>query len=102
MSARSRGALSDSHAQRLSATGPWGLWRRRAAASVSTRPGRSGPAIDKSSPLRSSAPLEEAHAMIRKVAPHLDGDRYLALDIEAVTPLVRNGAFGSITASFPA
>ena len=58
--------------------------------------------IDFRRPLRSSAPLEEAHAMIRKVAPHLDGDRYLALDIEAVTPLVRNGAFGSITASFPA
>ena len=58
--------------------------------------------IDFRRPLRSSAPLEDAHAMIRKVAPHLDGDRYLALDIEAVTPLVRNGAFGSITASFPA
>jgi hypothetical protein len=27
------------------------------------------------------------------VAPHLDGDRYLALDIEAATPLVRGGAF---------
>ena len=49
--------------------------------------------IDFRRPLRSSAPLEEAHAMIREVAPHLDGDRYLALDIEAVTPLVRNGAF---------
>ena len=61
-----------------------------------------GQGIDFRRPLRSSAPLEEAHAMIRKVAPHLDGDRYLALDIEAVTPLVRNGAFGSITASFPA
>ena len=54
--------------------------------------------IDFRRPLRSSAPLEEAHAMIRKVAPHLDGDRYLALDIEAVTPLVRNGAFRSLTA----
>jgi hypothetical protein len=31
--------------------------------------------------------------MIRAVAPHLDGDRYLALDIEAVTPLVRDGRF---------
>ena len=49
--------------------------------------------IDFRRPLRSSAPLEEAHAIIRKVAPHLDGDRYLALDIEAVTPLVREGAF---------
>jgi histidine ammonia-lyase len=49
--------------------------------------------IDFRRPRRSSAPLEEAHAMIRRVAPHLDGDRYLALDIEAVTPLVRDGAF---------
>jgi len=49
--------------------------------------------IDFRRPRKSSAPLEEAHAMIRKVAPHLDGDRYLALDIEAVTPLVRDGAF---------
>ena len=49
--------------------------------------------IDFRRPRRSSAPLEEAHAMIRRVAPHLDGDRYLALDIEAVTPLVRRGEF---------
>ena len=49
--------------------------------------------IDFRRPLRSSAELEEAHAMIRAVAPHLDGDRYLALDIEAVTPLVRDGSF---------
>ena len=49
--------------------------------------------IDFRRPLASSPPLEEAHAMIRAVAPHLDGDRYLALDIEAVTPLVRSGAF---------
>jgi len=49
--------------------------------------------IDFRRPRRSSEALEEAHAMIRRVAPHLDGDRYLALDIEAVTPLVRDGAF---------
>ena len=49
--------------------------------------------IDFRRPLATSAPLEEAHAMIRRVAPHLDGDRYLALDIEAATPLVRGGAF---------
>jgi histidine ammonia-lyase len=49
--------------------------------------------IDFRRPMRSSAELEEAHAMIRAVAPHLDGDRYLALDIEAVTPLVREGRF---------
>ncbi len=49
--------------------------------------------IDFRRPRRTSRPLEEAHAVIRAVAPHLDGDRYLALDIEAVTPLVRDGAF---------
>jgi histidine ammonia-lyase len=54
--------------------------------------------IDFRRPRKSSAVLEEAHAVIRKVAPHLDGDRYLALDIEAVTPLVRNGRFLPFTA----
>ncbi len=49
--------------------------------------------IDFRRPLATSVPLEEAHALIRTVAPHLDGDRFLALDIEAVTPLVRGGAF---------
>jgi histidine ammonia-lyase len=49
--------------------------------------------IDFRRPRETSEPLEEAHRMIRAVAPHLEGDRYLALDIEAVTPLVRDGAF---------
>ncbi len=49
--------------------------------------------IDFRRPLRSSDALEEAHALVRSVAPHLEGDRYLALDIEAVAPLVRDGAF---------
>ena len=52
--------------------------------------------IDFRRPLQSSRPLEEAHAIIRNVAPHLDGDRYLALDIEAVTPLVRDGVFRNL------
>jgi histidine ammonia-lyase len=51
--------------------------------------------IDFRRPLKSSRALEEAHRIIRAVAPHLDGDRYLALDIEAVTPLVRDGTFRS-------
>jgi histidine ammonia-lyase len=54
--------------------------------------------IDFRRPLRSSEPLEEAHALVRKHAPHLDGDRFLALDIEAVTPLVRDGAFAETAA----
>jgi histidine ammonia-lyase len=49
--------------------------------------------IDFRRPLESSMLLEEAHAIVRRVAPHLDGDRYLALDIEAVAPLVRDGVF---------
>ena len=53
--------------------------------------------IDFRRPLQSSAALERAHAIVRAVAPHLDGDRYLALDIEAVTPLVRDGAFVEIS-----
>jgi histidine ammonia-lyase len=49
--------------------------------------------IDFRRPLKSSAPLERAHAIVREVAPHLEGDRYLALDIGAVTPLVKEGKF---------
>jgi histidine ammonia-lyase len=52
--------------------------------------------IDFRRPLQSSAPLERAHAIVRGVAPHLEGDRYLALDIEAVTPLVRDGRFAAL------
>ena len=55
--------------------------------------------IDFRRPLKSSAPLERAHAIVREVAPHLEGDRYLALDIEAVTPLVREGRFAEFTAT---
>ncbi len=49
--------------------------------------------IDLRRPLRTSRALEQAHAAVRSVAPHLDGDRFLATDIAAVTPLVREGAF---------
>jgi histidine ammonia-lyase len=55
--------------------------------------------IDFRRPLRSSAPLEQAHAMIRAVAPHLDGDRFLATDIEAVRPLVKDGRFVRFTSA---
>jgi histidine ammonia-lyase len=49
--------------------------------------------IDFRRPRRTSAVLEHAHAAIRALAPHLDGDRFLALDIEAIAPRVRAGAF---------
>jgi histidine ammonia-lyase len=55
--------------------------------------------IDFRRPRKSSRILEEAHAIIRGVAPHLDGDRYLALDIEAVTPLVRDGVFEKLVSA---
>jgi histidine ammonia-lyase len=47
-------------------------------------------------PLRSSPPLETAHARIRSVAAAYDRDRYFAPDIAAVTALVLDGAFGGI------
>jgi len=52
--------------------------------------------IDFRRPRKSSPPIEKAHAVIRKVTPHLDADRYLASDIEAVLPLVRGGAFAQL------
>ncbi len=56
--------------------------------------------IDFRRPLKSSAPLERAHAIVREVAPHLEGDRYLALDIGAMTPLVRAGRFADFRPSW--
>ena len=44
-------------------------------------------------PLRSSAALERAHAVIRAAVPALDEDRYMAPDIEAAKALVQSGAF---------
>jgi len=52
--------------------------------------------IDFRRPLRSSPALEEAHALIRGAAPHLEGDRFLATDIEAMTPMVESGAFTAL------
>jgi histidine ammonia-lyase len=42
-------------------------------------------------PLRSSAPLEAAHALLRQRCPAMMQDRYLAPDIEAATAAVLNG-----------
>jgi histidine ammonia-lyase len=53
--------------------------------------------IDFRRPLATSPPLEEAHALIRGAAPHLEGDRFLAADIEAVAPMVRSGLFTRFT-----
>jgi histidine ammonia-lyase len=47
-------------------------------------------------PLRSSAPLEAAHALLRAHCPSMSRDRYLAPDIERATALVRDGSLGNI------
>ncbi|MDP1630790.1 MAG: histidine ammonia-lyase [Caulobacter sp.] len=44
-------------------------------------------------PLRSSAPLEAAHRVIRAAVPAYDQDRYFAPDIASATALVLDGAF---------
>lgn len=49
-------------------------------------------------PLRSSAALEKAHALIRAVAAPWDRDRYFAPDITGVAALVLDGAFEGFTA----
>jgi histidine ammonia-lyase len=47
--------------------------------------------IDYRRPLRSSAPLEAVHSLVRRKVPHLDEDRPLSPDIECVTRLIRLG-----------
>ena len=47
-------------------------------------------------PLRSSAPIEAAHALLRTRCPALDRDRHLAPDIERATELVRDGSLARI------
>jgi len=47
-------------------------------------------------PLRSSAPLEQAHALLRRSCPPMPHDRYLAPDIEWATTLVRDGSLGAV------
>ncbi len=50
-------------------------------------------------PLRSSAPLEAAHALLRTQCAPMPRDRYLAPDIGRATMLVRDGSLGSILKS---
>jgi histidine ammonia-lyase len=49
--------------------------------------------LDFQRPLQSSAPVEAAHALIRRHVPHLDEDRPMAPDIAAIAALLRDGAF---------
>jgi len=47
-------------------------------------------------PLRSSAALEQAHALLRAECAAMPTDRYLAPDIERATALVTTGALSSV------
>jgi histidine ammonia-lyase len=52
-------------------------------------------------PMRSSAALEAAHALLRERCPAMHVDRYLAPDIEAASALVRNGRLAHILRNLP-
>src|SRR5690606_11501690 len=52
-------------------------------------------ACDFHAPLRTSAPLEAARALLRQHVPTLQDDRYLAPDIEQAAKLVRSGAIAA-------
>ncbi len=52
-------------------------------------------------PLKSSAALEQAHALLRAKCPSIEVDRYLAPDIEAATALVTGGALSAVFRSLP-
>ena len=48
--------------------------------------------IDLLRPLKTSAPLEALHAIVRSVAPSWSSDRRMSPDIEAVVKIVRDGS----------
>jgi len=52
-------------------------------------------------PLRSSAPLESMHALLREHCPAMPTDRYIAPDIERAAALVRDGTLARILRSLP-
>ncbi len=52
-------------------------------------------------PLRSSAPLEAAHALLRQHCPAVPQDRYLAPDIHTASALVRDGSLAHILQALP-
>jgi histidine ammonia-lyase len=53
-----------------------------------------GQALEFRRPLRSSAPLEAVHALLRTRVAAYDRDRFLSPDIEALAVLVAEGALG--------
>ena len=57
--------------------------------------------IDFLRPLRSSAALEQVHALLRAQCAAMMQDRYLAPDIEAAAALVRDGSLARILRTLP-
>ena len=51
-------------------------------------------ALDFLAPLKSSRPLQKAHAAIRKVSPKIEHDRVFAEDFVKLAELIRSGALG--------
>ncbi|MDH5538241.1 MAG: histidine ammonia-lyase [Rhizobacter sp.] len=52
-------------------------------------------------PLRSSAALEQVHALLREMVPAMAQDRHLAPEIGCATTLVRNGSLARILRTLP-
>ena len=52
-------------------------------------------------PLASSAPLEAAHALVRRRCAAMPSDRSLAADIERASTLVRDGALARVFRTIP-
>jgi histidine ammonia-lyase len=52
-------------------------------------------------PLRSSAALEQVHALLRQHIPAMAQDRFIAPDIEHATTLARNGSLSRIFRTLP-
>jgi histidine ammonia-lyase len=57
--------------------------------------------IDFLRPMKSSAPIEQAHALLRTHCPSLERDRHFAPDIERATGLVTDGSLARILRSWP-
>jgi histidine ammonia-lyase len=60
-----------------------------------------GQALEFLRPLRSSAPLEKTHSLLRTCCPAMERDHYLAPDIERATALVRDGAVSNVLKTLP-
>ena len=52
-------------------------------------------------PLRSSEPLERAHALLRNAVPAMAQDRYIAPDIDTATAMVCDGSLARILQTLP-